>query len=130
VRSRSNPAVRGLRLRRVWSAAIALVLGAVLSVTAGGTAVADPGTSRVDTAPAPGIDAYVWAKPPGESDGAARGYSPDPGTPYDPMCDPDYGGVGDTFRPTGALRGAPPYGGWFPTAFRQLVQNAYPPLTG
>jgi cellulose 1,4-beta-cellobiosidase len=46
------------------------------------------------------------------------------------MCDPDYQGSGDGNRPTGAMRGAPPYGVWFPAAFRQLVQNAYPPLAG
>lgn len=85
---------------------------------------------RPAAAPAPGVDAYVWAKPPGESDGAAQSSFPDQGTPPDPMCDPDYSGSGNGNRPTGAMSGAPPYGSWFPAAFRQLVQNAYPPLGG
>jgi cellulose 1,4-beta-cellobiosidase len=85
---------------------------------------------RPAAAPAPGIDAYVWARPPGESDGASGASFPDQGVPLDPMCDPDYQGSGDGNRPTGAMRDAPPYGGWFPAAFRQLVQNAYPPLAG
>ncbi|WP_246212249.1 glycoside hydrolase family 6 protein [Streptomyces abyssomicinicus] len=85
---------------------------------------------RPATAPAPGVDAYVWAKPPGESDGAARPASGGGDVPLDVMCDPDYSGSGGGSRPTGAMRDAPPYGGWFPAAFRQLVGNAHPPLTG
>jgi len=85
---------------------------------------------RPAAAPAWGVDAYVWAKPPGESAGAAPAASQDPGTPLDPLCDPDYWGSGNGYRPTGAMRGAPQYGSWFPEAFRQLLQNAYPPLAG
>lgn len=85
---------------------------------------------RPAAAPAPGVDAYVWAKPPGESDGTYEAASPPAGAPTDPLCDPAYGGTGDTFRPTGALPDAPAYGDWFPAQFRQLLRNAYPPLTG
>ncbi|MFC6019284.1 glycoside hydrolase family 6 protein [Plantactinospora solaniradicis] len=79
---------------------------------------------RPTAAPQTGIDAYVWVKPPGESDGASDRQSADQ---YEPMCDPYYDpyGVAPT---TGALPGAPPYGEWFPAHFRQLLSNAWPPL--
>jgi Glycosyl hydrolases family 6 len=55
--------------------------------------------------PAPGIDAYVWAKPPGESDGSAT-LSPIRG--FNPMCDPTYGGgIANDFKPSNAVPGAP-----------------------
>lgn len=82
--------------------------------------------------PAPGIDAYVWVKPPGESDGASSyelSYDPqDPAKGFDRMCDPTYTVTG-TGLGTSALANAPVAGRWFPEAFRLLVQNAYPPLT-
>lgn len=76
--------------------------------------------------PRPGIDAYVWAKPPGESDGPA--YSP--GTGLSNECDPNgsLGPIGNSNRPTGALPGGPGYGEWFPAQFRQLLANAWPPV--
>ncbi len=63
--------------------------------------------------PMPGIDAYFWVKPPGESDGVS-----DPSQPrYDPMCGgPD------------AAKGAPQAGKWFEPYFVDLVRNANPPL--
>jgi cellulose 1,4-beta-cellobiosidase len=63
--------------------------------------------------PEPGIDAYFWVKPPGESDGVA-----DPKAPrYDEMCGgPD------------ATKGAPQAGQWFESYFVDLVRNATPPL--
>ena len=69
--------------------------------------------ARPTVSPAPGIDAYVWVKPPGESDGtsdrtAAR---------YDDAC-----GNAD------ATSGAPEAGSWFHPYFLALVQNAVPPL--
>ncbi|WP_199853145.1 glycoside hydrolase family 6 protein [Plantactinospora sp. BC1] len=76
--------------------------------------------------PEPGIDAYVWVKPPGESDGT--GVSRDVGQPYEPMCDPNYNPPGGSFRITGALPGGPPFRQWFPAHFRQLLANAWPPL--
>ena len=57
--------------------------------------------------PAAGIDAYVWVKPPGESDGNARNGN----------------------NPTGALPNSPLAGHWFSAQFQQLIQNAYPPLS-
>jgi cellulose 1,4-beta-cellobiosidase len=63
--------------------------------------------------PTPGIDAYFWVKPPGESDGSS-----DPKGPrYDPMC-----GNKD------AAPNAPQAGEWFDSYFLDLVHNANPPL--
>jgi len=82
---------------------------------------------------ADGIDAYVWVKPPGESDGAASlelSYDPqDPAKGFDQMCDPTYthsesSGTVDT----GAMADAPVAGRWFSKGFQQLLNNAYPPL--
>jgi cellulose 1,4-beta-cellobiosidase len=63
--------------------------------------------------PAPGIDAYYWVKPPGESDGSS-----DPKGPrFDEMCaGPD------------AAKGAPQAGKWFEAYFMDLVHNASPHL--
>jgi len=63
--------------------------------------------------PEPGVDAYFWVKPPGESDGVS-----DPKQPrYDEMCGgPD------------AAKGAPQAGQWFESYFVDLVHNANPPL--
>jgi len=66
---------------------------------------------RVD--PEPGIDAYYWVKPPGESDGVSDATQPR----YDEMCGgPD------------ATKGAPQAGEWFESYFLDLVRNARPPL--
>jgi cellulose 1,4-beta-cellobiosidase len=82
---------------------------------------------RPTVAPAEGIHAYAWIKPPGESDGASI---PIPGAAaFDRMCDPTYSGPPrGSSTPPGALPGAPPFGAWFPAQFQQLMQNAYPPL--
>lgn len=89
---------------------------------------------RPQATPAAGIDAYVWVKPPGESDGAASlalSFDPqDPAKGFDRMCDPTYiynPGSG-TMVTTGALPNAPVAGRWFSEGFRTLLQNAYPPL--
>ncbi|MGH7440281.1 MAG: glycoside hydrolase family 6 protein [Polyangiaceae bacterium] len=68
---------------------------------------------RPHASPAPGVDAYYWVKPPGESDGAS-----DPSSDgFDPMCaTPD------------SAPGAPHAGAWFGAYFVQLVENANPPL--
>jgi cellulose 1,4-beta-cellobiosidase len=68
-----------------------------------------------------GIDAYVWVKPPGESDGDS----------HDQMCDPNYGGNAQNGNnPTNALPNAPKAGQWFSAEFKMLLQNAYPPIGG
>lgn len=82
---------------------------------------------------AEGIDAYVWVKPPGESDGASSlelSFDPqDPAKGFDRMCDPTYiHAEGNVTVDTGALANAPVAGRWFSGAFQVLLQNAYPPL--
>jgi cellulose 1,4-beta-cellobiosidase len=85
---------------------------------------------RPKAAPATGIDAYVWIKPPGESDGASKQIPNDEGKGFDQMCDPNYGGnPRNNNHPTGALPDAPLSGHWFSAQFHQLMQNAYPPLS-
>jgi len=84
---------------------------------------------RPRAAPAAGIDAYVWIKPPGESDGSSTAIPNDEGKGFDRMCDPTYGGnARNNNNMTGALPNAPLSGHWFQTQFTQLLQNAYPPL--
>ncbi|MGC4771137.1 glycoside hydrolase family 6 protein [Micromonospora sp. DT44] len=79
--------------------------------------------------PATGIDAYVWVKPPGESDGSSAEIPNNEGKGFDRMCDPTYGGnARNGNNPTGALANAPISGAWFSAQFRELMQNAYPAL--
>jgi cellulose 1,4-beta-cellobiosidase len=79
--------------------------------------------------PEPGIDAYVWIKPPGESDGSSAQIANDEGKGVDRMCDPSYGGnMLNGNSATGALPGAPISGAWFAAQFQELMRNAYPPL--
>lgn len=89
---------------------------------------------RPRVAPVAGIDAYVWVKPPGESDGAASlelSYDPqDPAKGFDRMCDPTYNynpGSGSNVD-TGALPNAPVAGRWFKEGLQVLLNNAYPAL--
>ncbi|MEU6894650.1 glycoside hydrolase family 6 protein [Streptomyces sp. NPDC046557] len=85
---------------------------------------------RPKAQPAPGIDAYVWMKPPGESDGSSAQIPNDEGKGFDRMCDPTYGGnARNGFNPSGALPGAPLSGRWFSAQFQELMRNAYPPLS-
>jgi cellulose 1,4-beta-cellobiosidase len=85
---------------------------------------------RPTAAPAAHFDAYVWIKPPGESDGASTQIPNDEGKGADPMCDPTFHGSqqANGGNLTGALPNAPLSGKWFETQFEQLVQNAYPPV--
>jgi cellulose 1,4-beta-cellobiosidase len=80
-----------------------------------------------------GILAYVWIKPPGESDGSSSLIPQGPNNPnnkgFDQMCDPTYTGNprnGNSL--TGALPNAPVSGAWFSTQFRQLMADAFPAL--
>jgi len=74
------------------------------------------------------IQAFVWIKPPGESDGDYPTSSHSHG---DPHCDPNgtqTDGNGGTY-PTDAIPGYDvPAGQWFAAEFQQLVSNAYPSL--
>ncbi|MFH8933074.1 glycoside hydrolase family 6 protein [Streptomyces griseosporeus] len=84
---------------------------------------------RPTAAPAAGIDAYVWVKPPGESDGSSTAISNDEGKGFDRMCDPTYGGnARNGNNPTGALPNSPLAGKWFSAQFQELMKNAYPAL--
>ncbi|MET8975347.1 glycoside hydrolase family 6 protein [Streptomyces sp. NPDC004539] len=84
---------------------------------------------RPQAAPAAGIDAYVWMKPPGESDGSSSAIPNDEGKGFDRMCDPTYtGNPRNNNHMSGALPNAPLSGHWFSAQFQQLMQNAYPPL--
>jgi cellulose 1,4-beta-cellobiosidase len=68
---------------------------------------------RPQIKPTPFVDAYLWVKPPGESDGTSKS-----GTPrFDESCaSPD------------AAPDAPEAGSWFQSYFVDLVKNANPPL--
>jgi cellulase/cellobiase CelA1 len=86
---------------------------------------------RPQASPASGIDAYVWVKPPGESDGVSEEGIVDPDDPnkkFDVMCDPNGQSVYNSAYSTGAMDNAPHAGRWFQGQFEVLLQNAYPPL--
>ncbi len=74
------------------------------------------------------IIAFVWVKPPGESDGD---YPTATHAHGDPHCDPNgtqTDGNGGTY-PTDAIPGYDvPAGQWFAAQFQQLVTNAFPSL--
>jgi cellulose 1,4-beta-cellobiosidase len=74
------------------------------------------------------IEAFVWIKPPGESDGD---YPTSTHSHGDPHCDPNgtnTDGSGNTYS-TGSIPGYDvPAGQWFPFEFQMLVKNAYPAL--
>lgn len=63
---------------------------------------------------APDIDAYLWVKPPGESDGATDETDPH----FDKTC-----------VDANATPDAPQAGEWFHEYLRGLIDNADPPLT-
>ncbi|WP_030327112.1 glycoside hydrolase family 6 protein [Streptomyces sp. NRRL B-3229] len=84
---------------------------------------------RPQASPAAGIDAYVWIKPPGESDGASSAVPNDEGKGFDRMCDPTYtGNPRNNNHMSGALPNAPLSGHWFSAQFQELMKNAYPAL--
>ncbi|MGX1478688.1 UNVERIFIED_CONTAM: cellulose 1,4-beta-cellobiosidase [Streptomyces canus] len=84
---------------------------------------------RPQASPAAGIDAYVWIKPPGESDGSSSAIANDEGKGFDRMCDPTYtGNPRNNNNMSGALPNAPLSGHWFSAQFQELMKNAYPAL--
>ncbi|MGX1911864.1 glycoside hydrolase family 6 protein [Streptomyces phaeochromogenes] len=84
---------------------------------------------RPQASPAAGIDAYVWMKPPGESDGSSTAIPNDEGKGFDRMCDPTYtGNPRNNNNMSGALPNAPLSGHWFSAQFQELMKNAYPAL--
>ena len=75
--------------------------------------------------------AYVWVKPPGESDGSSSLIPTGPQNPggkgFDQMCDPNYGGNSlNQNMNSNALPNAPVSGMWFQAQFDQLVANKFP----
>ncbi|CAL9289819.1 MULTISPECIES: glycoside hydrolase family 6 protein [Streptomyces] len=72
------------------------------------------------------LDAFLWVKPPGESDGASKDIPNDEGKRPDPMCNPTYTAPNAGGNPTGAMPDAPLAGHWFHEQFSMLVRNAYP----
>ncbi|MFE6990363.1 glycoside hydrolase family 6 protein [Streptomyces pharetrae] len=72
------------------------------------------------------LDAFLWIKPPGESDGASKDIPNDEGKRPDPMCNPEYSAPNAGGNPTGAMPDAPLAGHWFHNQFSMLVRNAYP----
>jgi cellulose 1,4-beta-cellobiosidase len=82
--------------------------------------------------PSDAVIAFVWIKPPGESDGD---YPTATHSHGDPHCDPNGtntdnpNGTGNV-HPTGSIPGFDvPAGQFFPFQFQQLVANAFPPLS-
>jgi cellulose 1,4-beta-cellobiosidase len=89
--------------------------------------------ARPQANPATHVDAFVWIKPPGESDGSSSLIPTGPNNPggkgFDQMCDPNYGGnARNNNSATGALPNSPVSGAWFSAQFQQLMQNAFPAL--
>lgn len=76
----------------------------------------------------PHIAAFVWVKPPGESDGASQQIANNEGKGFDRMCDPTFNAPALNGALTNALPNAPLSGHWFSAQFQQLVQNAFPAL--
>jgi cellulose 1,4-beta-cellobiosidase len=77
------------------------------------------------------VDAFVWVKPPGESDGVSQAGVIDPDDPakgFDGMCDPNGSNRYASQFSTNAMAGAPHAGRWFPAQFAMLVQNAFPAI--
>ena len=76
------------------------------------------------------LDAFVWIKPPGESDGASTDIPNDQGKRFDRMCDPTYVSSKLSNQLTGATPNAPLAGQWFEDQFVTLVKNAHPAIGG
>jgi len=76
------------------------------------------------------LQAYVWVKPPGESDGNYPGstYGGVTSTTGDPNCDPAHNNALANGFPTNAIPNSPPAGTFWITEFLEDVQNAYPAL--
>jgi cellulose 1,4-beta-cellobiosidase len=74
--------------------------------------------------------AYVWIKPPGESDGNYPGsvFNGVTSTTGDPNCDPAHSNALANSMLTGAIPNSPPAGTFWTTEFQTLVQNAFPPI--
>lgn len=65
------------------------------------------------------VDAYLWIKPPGESDGTTEQQS----SRYDQMCDLGFYGANDPDR---GNRRAPEAGAWFHDHLMEMIKNSMP----
>jgi cellulose 1,4-beta-cellobiosidase len=74
------------------------------------------------------LQAYVWVKPPGESDGTYPGavYNGITETGGDPNCNPAHDNTLANNEPVNSIPNAPPAGTFWITEFVQDVQNANP----
>lgn len=74
------------------------------------------------------LQAYVWVKPPGESDGTYPGavYNGTTETGGDPNCNPTHQNALANDKAVNSIPNAPPAGTFWDTEFTMLVQNAYP----
>ncbi|MFZ1008865.1 MAG: glycoside hydrolase family 6 protein [Candidatus Sulfotelmatobacter sp.] len=74
------------------------------------------------------LSAYVWIKPPGESDGNYPGsvYNGVTSTTGDPNCDPAHDNALANNMPTDALPNSPSAGTFWTAEFTMLIQNAFP----
>ena len=76
------------------------------------------------------LQAYVWVKPPGESDGNYPGsvYNGVTSTTGDPNCDPAHSNALANNMAVASIPNSPSAGTFWITEFLQDVQNAYPPI--
>ena len=72
------------------------------------------------------LQAFVWIKPPGESDGTYKTSTAYVSGNADENCDPAHANVLANNTLTGSLPNSPSAGTFFTTQFAQLVENAYP----
>lgn len=93
-----------------------------------GAGLGEPPRAAPPGFPASHLDAFVWVKPPGDSDGASQVIPNDEGKGFDQMCDPTFTSQYGVL--TNALPNAPLSGHWFHNQFVQLVQNAFPAVGG
>ena len=86
---------------------------------------------RPRSTPATGIDAYVWIKPPGESDGSSSFIENDEGKGFDRMCDPTYqGNPRNNNNATSSLSDAPLSGHWFQKQFTEVWRRFHTSTSG
>ena len=74
------------------------------------------------------LQAFVWIKPPGESDGTYMASTAYVSGNADENCDPAHYNALANNTLTGSLPNSPSAGVFFTTQFTQLVQNAYPAI--
>jgi cellulose 1,4-beta-cellobiosidase len=87
-----------------------------------------PPTASPTTSPGffPQLEAFVWIKPPGESDGTYATSTAFTGGKADQNCDPAHSNALANNTLTGSLPNPPSAGKFFPAEFTMLIQNALP----